>query len=155
MARSRAYDPLQRFRFRVSIAPGDGQPMFFGFSRVSGLEKEYEVAEYAEGGYEGTHKLPGKLRTGVITCERGVASLSESATKPFELVEQFLNSARGLRSSIVIEELDYRGITQRTHVIEEAWVSKFTAPEYDAASSEVALESIEIQYEDFSTLRQL
>ena len=67
-ARTASLDPLQKFRFRVTIP---GLPSEIGFQTVSGLSHEVGVAEYSEGGYEYTHKLPGKPTVSEVTCERG------------------------------------------------------------------------------------
>jgi phage tail-like protein len=48
-------------------------------------------------------------------------------------------------------ECDYLGNPIRQHTCDECWSSKFSAPEFDASSSEVAIETVEIQYEDMRT----
>lgn len=138
MARARSADPLQQFRYRVEIE-GVSQ---LGFSRVSGLETEIEVAEYREGGYDATRKLPGIESTSVVTLERG-------ATKDLQLYnwyKQALSNAN-FRRTVTIVETDFAGNEVRRHVLYEAWASKFTRPEFDASSSEVAIDTIEIQCE--------
>jgi len=142
MARARTADPLQQFRFRVEIE-GIAQ---LGFSRVSGLESEFEVAEYAEGGYAAIRKLPGRETTGVATLERGATSNMAMYTWYKEAL-----SNPSFRKTVTIVELDAAGQEVRRHILYEAWASKFTRPEYDATSSEVAIDSIDIQYESVET----
>ena len=142
MARARSADPLQQFRYRVEI---DGVNEI-GFSRVSGLENELEVAEYREGGYDATRKLPGIQTTGVVTLERG-------ATKDMQMYEWYKEALmdENFRRTVSIIELDHNGDEVRRHVLYEAWASKFTPPELDGSSSEVAIDTVEVQYEDFET----
>ena len=68
-ARTSSEDPLQQFKFRVTIP---GLPTTIGFQKVSGLTKEVGVVEYDESGYNYTHKLPGKNKVGEVTLERGM-----------------------------------------------------------------------------------
>lgn len=138
MARTIANDPQQRFRFKVEIGSVE-----FGASNVSGLEKEIEVTEYREGGYVNTHKLPGIASTGTLTIEHG----SFADIDLYNMVKSALEDP-DFRTDITIVEQDRHGNGKRQWKLTECWASKFTAPEYDATSSEVATESIEVQYED-------
>lgn len=131
-------DPIQQFRFRVEI---DG--VEFGARNVSGLEKEIEVAEYAEGGFEGKHKLPGRYETGVLTIERG----SFPDKTAYDLVNEALTKSN-FRKTITVIEQNRLGEPVKQWTVTEAWASKITAPEFDAESSDVAVEQMEIQYED-------
>ena len=140
MARTITSDPTQRFRFKVEIGSAE-----FGATTVNGLEKELEVTEYREGGYNSTHKLPGIASTGVLTIERG----SFADITLYNMVKSALEDVN-FRTDITIVEQDRHGNAKRQWKVFEAWASKFTAPEYDASSSEVATESIEIQYEDLT-----
>ena len=53
MARSRANDPLLKYKYQVSVP---GLPNGMGFNKVSGLKREVGVVEYAESGYSHIHK---------------------------------------------------------------------------------------------------
>lgn len=142
MARARSADPVQQFTFKVEIEGVDD----LGFSRVTGLESELEVSEYREGGYDTTHKLPGLETTGVVTLERGATSNIEM----YNWYKQVLQD-ENFRKTVTIIEEDYAGNEVKRHVLYEAWASKFTRPEYDASTSEVAIETIEIQCEQIVT----
>lgn len=138
MARTMVNDPLQRFRFRVEI-----NGVEFGCRNVSGLELEIEVATYREGGYNATHKLPGIPSTGTLTIEKGVFRDINS----YNLVKSALQDVN-FRVPITIYELNRKGQPVRQWQLTEAWASKITAPEFDAESSEVSTEQLEIQYEE-------
>jgi len=137
MARARSADPVQQFKFQVVIEGIGG----IGFSTVSGLESEIEVAEYREGGFERTHKLPGIENTGEVTLERG-------ATKDNQTFEWFKEAVDGDPRRVVnIIERDHAHNAVKTYTLYNAWASRFTAGELDATSSEVALEAVELQFE--------
>ena len=138
MARTVANDPQQRFRFKVEIGTAE-----FGAKSVQGLEKELDVTEYREGGYATTHKLPGIAKTGTLQIEKGAFANVDM----YNMVKDALEKD-SFRKDITIIEQNRLGKGVRQWKVTECWASKFTAPEYDAESSEVATESIEIQYED-------
>ena len=138
-ARTASLDPLQKFRFRVTIP---GLPTEIGFQTISGLTKEISVAEYSEGGYEYAHKLPGKPSVGEVTCERGAYANSSLE----DLIKNSLTNPN-FRNTIIIEHLDRFGNVGRTYKLAEAWVSKWESSDLDASSDDVAIEKITIQYE--------
>ena len=140
MARALTTDPTQQFRFTVEV---DGI-VTGGFSKVSGLETELEVVEYREGGYTSTRKLPGIEKTGTATFERGAFS-------DIYLYQWFAQASKpDFRRDITVTERDRLGNPRRRWILSDAWVSKLAAPELDANSSEVAVESVEVQYESLS-----
>lgn len=141
MGRTLANDPQQQYRFRVDIEGISG----IGFQKVDGLESEIEVTEYREGGYNATRKLPGIEKTGTVTLEKG-------AFKDKTLFNWFRQSLTNpnFRKTIVITEQDRLGVDRRSWTLYEAWVSKITNPSLDANASEVAVESVEVQYEELA-----
>ena len=140
-ARTASLDPLQKYRFRVTIP---GIPSEIGFTTVDGLEYEVNSTESSEGGYEYTHKLPGKPSVGEVTCERGAFADNSF----YDLVKQTLTNP-DFRQTITIEHLDRFGEVQRTYKLAEAWVSKWEGSDLDADSDDVAIETITIQFEYF------
>lgn len=139
MARTYANDPLQMFRFRVSMP---GLPAGMGFQKVSGLSREIGVVEYDEGGYSHTHKLAGKEQGGEVTLEKGMFANTDLE----EIYKRSLNSP-DYRTTVIIEQLDKFGKVARSWTLAEAWVSKWEGSELDATSEDVAIESITIQFE--------
>lgn len=139
MARTYANDPLQMFRFRVSMP---GLPAGMGFQKVSGLTREIGVVEYDEGGYSHTHKLTGKEQGGEVTLEKGMFANADLE----EIYKRSLNSP-DYRTTVIIEQLDKFGKVARSWTLAEAWVSKWEGSELDATSEDVAIESITIQFE--------
>lgn len=141
MARSYTQDPLQAFKFRVSIP---GLPKACGFKKISGLSQEISVVEYGEGGYDHTHKLQGKTKTGELVCEKGMFP-----NKDVEQIFRNSMSNKDFRQTIVIELLTKTGEVGRTWTIGEAWCSKWEAGEMDATSEDPVVETLTIQYEYF------
>jgi|SRR5690554_4065 len=139
MGRSIANDPQQQYKFAVDIEGISG----IGFSKADGLETELEVTEYREGGYGATRKLPGIEKTGTVTLEKG--AFADKTL--FEWFKQVATSP-DFRKVITITEQDRLGNPRRSWTLYEAWASKVTNPSLDASSSEVAVESIEIQFEE-------
>ena len=139
MARTYANDPLQMFRFRVSMP---GLPAGMGFQKVSGLTREIGVVEYDEGGYSYTHKLTGKEQGGEVTLEKGMFANTDLE----EIYKRSLNRP-DYRTTVIIEQLDKFGKVARSWTLAEAWVSKWEGSELDATSEDVAIESITIQFE--------
>lgn len=140
MARTTTLDPLQKFKFRMSIP---GLPATMGFQKISGLSEEVTVTEYSEAGYEYDYKLPGRAKVNEVTCERGEyaddsnfhALLKEALTNP------------SMRKTITINKLDRYGDVKRTYKLAEAWVSKWEGSDMDASSDDVAIEKMTIQFE--------
>lgn len=139
MARTYANDPLQMFRFRVSMP---GLPAGMGFQKVSGLTREIGVVEYDEGGYSHTHKLTGKEQGGEVTLEKGMFANTDLE----DIYKRSLNRP-DYRTTVIIEQLDKFGKVARSWTLAEAWVSKWEGSELDATSEDVAIESITIQFE--------
>ena len=140
-ARTTSSDPLQKFKFKLTIP---GLPEGIGFQKVSGLTHEVGVTEYDEGGYDYTHKLPGRPKVGEVTAERG----SYTGNQFHDLLKKALTDPNA-RSTIIIEHLDRFGNTARTYKLAEAWVSKWESSDFDASSDDVAIEKITIQFEYF------
>ena len=138
-ARTTSVDPLQKFKFRLTIP---GLPTGIGFQKVSGLTQEVGVTEYDEGGFDYTHKLPGREKVGEITAERG--EYADSNLR--DLLKSTLTNP-SLWNTIIIERLNRYGEAARTYKLAEAWVSKWEGGDYDASSDDVAIEKITIQFE--------
>lgn len=139
-ARTFVSDPLQAFRFRVSIS---GIPSTVGFQKVGGLSREVEVSTYLENMYDHEHKLPGRETFGEITFERGMyqdASL-EDAFKSL-----FTNQA--VRRDVTLNVLDRFGNIRRTFSFAECWFSKYEVGDFDATSSDVLIETLTMVFEN-------
>lgn len=141
MARTTSLDPLQKYKFRLTIP---GIPAGIGFQKVGGLTHEVGVSEYSEGGYDYTHKLPGKPKVSEVTCERGAYQ-----DKDLEAMIKSTLTNPNMRGTVIIEHLDRYGNASRTYKLAEAWASKWESSDLDSTSDDVAIEKITMQFEYF------
>ncbi|MBD5554527.1 MAG: phage tail protein [Roseburia sp.] len=134
-----ASTPYGKFRYKVEI---DGLEAG-GFSEASGFDASIDVIEYREGDMVQTPmKLPGLKKYGNITLKQGVAD-------SMVMYEWMIAGVEGEveRKTITITILDETETATASWQVINAWPTKYTAPDFNATSSEVAIESIEIAHE--------
>lgn len=134
-----ASTPYAKFRYKVEI---DGLEAG-GFSEASGFDASIDVIEYREGDMVQTPmKLPGLKKYGNITLKQGVAD-------SMVMYEWMIAGVEGEveRKTITITILDETETATSSWQVINAWPAKYTAPDFNALSSEVAIESIEIAHE--------
>lgn len=139
--RSFEADPLQAFRFRVSIP---GIPSQVGFQKVGGLNREMEVATYIENMFNHEHKLPGREKVGDVTFERGMYA-DNYLKSQYESI--FTNKAN--RTTVVIQIVDRFGNIRKEFKCAEAWFSKYELGDLDASSNDVIIETLTMVFEYF------
>ena len=132
-------DPYGAFNFLVEIAGVD----VAGFSEVAGLENETDVIEYRTGDEVGTvRKLPGLSKHHNVTLKRGLTDSAKLWDWRKTVVDGQLQ-----RRSISIVLLDQSRNEVSRWNLYEAWPCRWEGPEFNAKSSEVAIEAIEICHE--------
>lgn len=132
-------DPYANFRFLVEI---DGITRA-GFSDATGFDTTIDIHEYREGGDNTTmRKLPGPAKYSNITLKRGV-------TDDHELYDWMLRGVRGSieRKSGSIVITDFARNERVRWNFRDAWVTKWSAPEFSAKANDVAIESFELAHE--------
>ena len=139
MARARVSDPLQKFKFNLSIP---GLPTNYGFNKVSGLKRDTGVVEYSEGGYDHTIKLPGKEKVEAVTLEKGMGK-----DKYLETLYKKTLEDPNYRFTCTIMQKDSKNEIARKWTLAECWVSAWEGTDLDATSEDVAIEKIVIQCE--------
>lgn len=131
--------PHGKFRFKVEI---DGLEAG-GFSEVTGFDASIDVMEYREGDMVQTPmKIPGLKKYGNITLKKGLAD-------SIVLYEWMIAGVDGAveRKTITITLLDDTEEAVASWQVINAWPVKYNAPDFNASSSEVAVESLEIAHE--------
>ncbi|MDO4540881.1 MAG: phage tail protein [Syntrophomonadaceae bacterium] len=131
--------PYGRYRYKLEI---DGLEAG-GFSEVTGFDASIDVIEYREGDMVQTPmKVPGLKKYGNITLKKGL-------TDSMVLYEWLISGVEGPvdRKTITLTALDESGEATASWQIIQAWPMKYTAPDFSATSSEIAIESIEIAHE--------
>ena len=134
-----ASTPYGKFRYKVEI---DGLEAG-GFSEASGFDASIDVIEYREGDMVQTPmKLPGLKKYGNITLKQGVAD-------SMVMYEWMIAGVEGEveRKTITITILDETETATASWQVINAWPAKYTAPDFNATASEVAIEALEIAHE--------
>lgn len=163
MAQATAYDngsglayPLTKMNFRVSV---DGVNGAAAFNQVTGIDAQIDVIEFRQGNANSLApvKIPGLVKHGNVTLRFGYTL--NNAFKTW--IQECVSERRGPipRNNVQIELIDINGgapqttteqiaTGSRVWMLTNAWVAHYTGPELDAANSDVALESVEIAFEE-------
>lgn len=136
--------PHGRFRYKVEI---DGLEAG-GFSEVTGFDASIDVMEYREGDMVQTPmKIPGLKKYGNITLKQGLTD----STVMYTWIIAGVNGAVE-RKTITITLLDEEEQPAASWQVINAWPTKYTAPDFNATSSEVAIETLEIAHEGMTRI---
>ena len=131
--------PHGRFRYKVEIDGLGGG----GFSEVTGFNASVDVMEYRAGDMVQTPmKIPGLKKYGNIILKQGLAD----SMVFYEWIAEGVNGAIQ-RKTITITLLDEEEPPEACWQVIKAWPAKYTAPDLNATSSEVAIETLEIAHE--------
>ena len=147
--------PLTKMNFLVTV---DGVSGTAAFSEVTGVEATVDVIEFRQGNANSLSpvKIPGLVKHGNVTLKFGYTL--DSAFKTW--IQECVSESRGEmpRNNVQIEMIDINGGTPptatetvtgtRVWTLTNAWVTKYKAPDLDAKTSDVAIESVEIAYEE-------
>jgi phage tail-like protein len=134
-------DPVGELRFRVAIAGVE----IGAFAECSGLSAEWEVFEYAEGGeHRFVHKFRDRLKYPNLVLKRGV-------TFEDELLKWFMKygkeSPRDRRGSVTVTLLGDDGTEVSKWTFAAAFPLKWQGPSFNAKSTNVAMETLEIGHQ--------
>lgn len=137
---SRAY-VVGSYRFMVEL---DGM-LVAGFSEVSGLESEVELEEVAEGGLnQYTHRLPGRVKLQPLVLKRGMTTTNELWNWYADVMRGSIVRKSG--SIILYNEKDQEF---RRWNFYDAYPTRWSGPGFNASSSDVAVEAIELTHNGF------
>jgi phage tail-like protein len=122
------------------------------FREITGLEVTVEIEEVQEGGQNNfVHRLPGRMTWPNIVLKRGITqndSLIEWLTKSSG--EKFAAGGNKLqRTTAAITLLGTSGKRLRAWDFDGAFAVRWTGPNFDAQSSEMAMEQLEIAHHGF------
>ncbi len=147
--------PLTKMNFLVTVDNVNGTA---AFNEVSGVEASVDVIEFRQGNAHSLApvKLPGLVKHGNVTLKMGYTT--DSAFKTW--IQECVSEVRGEmpRNNVSIELIDINGGAPQSAItsisgstvwiLTNAWVTKYTAPDLNSTASEVAIESVEIAYEE-------
>jgi len=148
-------DPYRGFRFEVRTLGG---VTLAGFRTVSGIRSETEVVEYREGLDGGqVRKLPGISNYDNIVLERGL-SVDNALQKWRDQVAVPVHAGQGLpedqfRADLEVVLKDYSGNEVKAWHIYECWPAVYEIDSFDASSSDVVLERVELANEGHVLVR--
>lgn len=151
------YYPLTKMNFLVSVDEVGG---IAAFSEVTGIEGSVDVIEFRQGNASSLApvKIQGLVKHGNITLKMGYTRDQDFKN----WVIQCVSEQRGEtpRRNVTIEMIDIgpgapQSIVESpsstlTWVLSNAWVTKYSGPDLNASASEVAMETVEIAYEELT-----
>jgi phage tail-like protein len=143
MASGERKDPLPAFAFKVSMAI-DGVVDIF-FKSVGGLRYETEVVPVREGGAnDTTFMLVGATKWSPLVMKQGFCKGSGL----LKWREEWIRGSKMTRVSGTIIQLDSTlQTTMGQWEFTRGWPSKWELSEFDAAKSELSIETLEITHE--------
>lgn len=132
--------PFKKYNYEVTI---DGK-VVGGFSEVSAPDISSDAIEYREGNFavNTVGKQPGLIKYGNITLKWGMTSSMELYNWMKEVESGTIN-----RKTVVISLYDDKQAEIAKWTVISAWPAKYTAPDFNASSNEVAVESLELAHE--------
>lgn len=157
--------PLTSMNFVVSLESNAGGTA--AFSEITGIEASVDVVEFRMGNSVSLApmKVPGLVHHGNITMKYGFILTDGFRKWVAACVADQRNASGGgssaFRDTVRIELLDRQensmaatdatgqeGESSNVWVLKGAWVCKYNGPDLNAMNSEIAVESVEIAYEE-------
>jgi phage tail-like protein len=135
-------DPYTNYNFLVEL----DQIIRGAFQQVSGLDSTVEVVEYREGGDPVMRKLAGHTTHSNIVLKWGIAVDSELGEWHRRISQDPSNLAAERRGGGILL-MNSRGDTVARWDFDRAWPTKYVAPDLNAESSHVAVETVELAHE--------
>ena len=129
--------PFKKYNYKVMLDTEEA-----GFSEVSSPDISSDPIEYREGNMAGrtTGKQPGIMKYSNVTLKHGT-------TDSLAFVEWMKSVQNGqpIRKTVVISLLNDAMTTEvASWQLEKAWPTKYTAPDFNATSNEIAIETLEL-----------
>ena len=128
-------DPVGELRFKLELPGVD----LGRFRECTGLAAEIEVKDYNEGGVnDRVHKLPTRMKYPNLVLKRGV-------TYEDALLKWLWKTQRETqRINVTVSLMGPDGEAVRSWVFNEAFPIKWTGPNLNASSNQIATETLEI-----------
>jgi phage tail-like protein len=132
--------PLPKYHFIVQW--GGNQ---IGFTEVTGLDINIEVIEYRSGSspVQSVTKMPGLIKYSNITLKRGIVKGDTDFFKWINTIQQSTVERR----DVVISLLNENHEPVMTWKARNAFPVKYSGPDLNAESSDVAIETLELAHE--------
>jgi phage tail-like protein len=124
------------------------------FGELTGLQAQTEVFEYKEGGLNSSsHKLPGRTTYSNVTLKWG----STDDYKLWDWYYAVITSTTpvALAKAVSIIQFDSELDEVRRWNLRNALPVKWVGPNFNAATSQVGIETLEIAYSDFEMVARV
>jgi phage tail-like protein len=137
--------PMPKFKFEVDFGTDLTK---VNFQEVSGLDVENQIIEYRYSNSRlfSLEKIPGITKNGNITMKRGIFANDNTFWDWHQQV--VMNTIK--KRTVLIKLLDEKGAVTMQWTLNNAWPSKITSTDIKSDGNEVAVETIEIAYEQIS-----
>ena len=129
--------PYKKYNYKVLIDNKEEA----GFNEVSSPDVTADPIESREGNTAGKTpgKQPGILKYSNVTLKRGTTD-----SQIFVAWMKDIQAGKATRKTVVITLMDDEMKEVASWQLEKAWPTKYTAPDFNATSNEVAIESLEL-----------
>ena len=129
--------PYKKYNYKVLVDNKEEA----GFSEVSAPDISSDPVEYREGNMAGMTpgKQPGIIKYSNVTLKNGVTD-----SQLFVDGMKTVLSGQVERKTVVITLMDDAMAEVASWQLEKTWPTKYTAPDLNAISKEVAIESLEL-----------
>ena len=142
--------PIANFHFAVLFHLFPPVPNDVSFQEVSGLSVNVEAEDYNEGGENRfVHKLPSRTSYNSLQLKRGIFIGSPLIWWVRKAVEQFVFKPVDVNIALLN---DMHIPIAAWHVV-NAYPQSWTTEGFNAQGNEVAVETLELHYDYFKTLR--
>lgn len=141
--------PIPAFRFEVDFG---GELKEVGFQEVSGMDKDIEPIDYHPntGGLISPRRLPGANKYGTIIMKRGMVSDNDNFVKWADQIK--FNNVKP--SMVLIKLLDEAGKITMQWKVANAYPTKVRLADLKANTNEIAIESLELAYEQLEVVNR-
>jgi len=133
-------DPLAAFQFQVVLGKET-----YGFSKLSGLQRERNITTYQEGGLNGyVHLFPGPAKSGgTLKLERGAYA---GENFPFYLTGERLS----IPMRVEVWNPSKRQQIDKCYTLTGLIVKRWEVGELDALQNALLIDRFELDYEEIS-----
>lgn len=138
--------PYKKYNYKVLI----DQTEEAGFSEVSAPDISSDPVEYRDDTVGG--KVPGR-QPGILKYSNVILKRGTTQSHIFADWIKVIQDGKALRKTVVITLMDDEMKEVASWQLEKAWPTKYTAPDFNATSNEVAIESLELACEGVTRIK--
>ncbi len=138
--------PYKKYNYKVLLDNTEEA----GFSEVSAPDITSDPVEYREGNMTGRTpgKQPGLMKYSNVTLKRGTTD-----SQVFVTWMKDIQDGKATRKTVVITLMDDEMNEVASWQLEKCWPTKYTAPDFNSTSNEVAIESLELVTEGVTRIK--